>query len=202
MKKPYLFLLAMLSIFAFSQAQNNFDFGFRVNQAVIKKLTSDIDKPVFFATDYTGFVKFGAVGFMAGITVLNNYNTVVIPTSQHLNCFNVGLFFTLRELNKNSSLCLYLYGAHFYTSLGYINVPAYRSNGVNYPTTSYNQVINFVALNPCYRYSFLKKMFSLEAGISIGVAHDNFSGYDSYVRPTIGANISLSINIIALINRN
>jgi hypothetical protein len=179
MKKRYLFLLVTLSVFAFSKAQSNFGFGFRVNQAVMQKITSATDNNAFFATDYTAFIQYRSVGFFGGITALNNYKTAVITDGQHIECLNAGLFFKLGELHKNASLSLNLYNVHFFSAI-------------------YFQTINFIGVNPQYRYSFLNNTVALEAGVSLSLIHDNFTYINSYLRPAIGANLSLSFNIVPL----
>jgi hypothetical protein len=185
MKKGYLYLFVLLFIFTFTKAQNRFDFGVRLNQAVMQKLTSDADKRVFFATDYTAFLQFGAVGVFAGVTALNNYNTVPLPVGQHIECLTGGLFLRLTQLSKKGSLYLYLYDVYF-------NSPIY------------GQTLDVITINPRYHYNLLKNLFSVEAGLTIGLTRDYYSLRipDTYLRPTIGANISVGLNVLALFAKN
>lgn len=217
-KKSFIIFILILGFFVIGKAQTvttntntqipNFSIGLRVNATVFQKFAPSVGGGnTMFTTDYTAFMQYKGIGFYGGLSVLNNYNNGVFPSSQSLNCFNIGLFFRLDQHNKNSAIYLYLYNVHYYNQLNPTFVAAHYSNGTFFPSAYYNETIDFLCFNPRYRYSFLNQILSLELGISFNAVRDNIvinQGSDNNItlHPAIGGNFSLAFNVAALFQKN
>jgi hypothetical protein len=206
MKKQLLLFFA-LSIFTFAKAQQtktdstlkqqNFSCGIKSNLFLSNASESYIN-----GIDYSLYMQYKSLGAFVGYSTVYHFLNYVTYQPGKINCFQVGVIIRLVQLNKNSSINIYLYDSHFYQQTPNF-VPQHYSNGTLVAATWYSESLDFITLSPRYKITFLKNIFAVEFGVFITAWRDNIetgrtpiNGFD--VTPAFGTNAALSINVAAL----
>jgi hypothetical protein len=203
MKKNLLLFIA-LSIFTLAKAQQpkadstlkqqNFSYGIKSNLFLSSASST-------YGIDYSLYMQYKSLGAFVGYSTIYNFYNYITYQPGKINCFQAGVIIRFVQLNKNSSINIYLYDSHFYQQNSNF-VPQHYANGTLIAATWYSESLDFITLNPRYKITFLKNIFAAEFGVFLTAWRDNIktsrnasSGFD--ITPAFGTNAALSINIAA-----
>ena len=138
---------------------------------------------IAYGVDYSFYLKRNRVALFVGYTPLYSFIAGSSTTSQ-LNCINYGIQFELAKFNKANAFYLCFY--NLYNRQGNYGLALQKNN--------------FINVNPKYRQSFFKNIFSFELGVIAGFRNQKnlYSSGPNNLNTQFGFNVSLAFNFSTL----